>query len=79
MDQIKDGKPVLVNAIASANSGMDAIEHIWSVGYTSIMDPDKRRQLAVDRTAGRSRFLKPTRTPADGRFGPDPLEEIRPG
>jgi hypothetical protein len=41
------------DAIASASSGMDAIEHIWSVGYTSIMDLDKRRQLAVDRTAGR--------------------------
>jgi hypothetical protein len=41
------------DAIASANAGMDGIEHIWSVGYTSIMDLDKRRQLAVDRTAGR--------------------------
>lgn len=41
------------DAIASANAGMDAIEHIWSVGYTSIMDPEKRRKLAVDRTAGR--------------------------
>ena len=41
------------DAIASANAGVDGIEHIWSVGYTSIMDLDKRRQLAVDRTAGR--------------------------
>ena len=41
------------DAIASANSGMDGIEHIWSVGYTSITDPQKRHQLEVDRTAGR--------------------------
>jgi hypothetical protein len=41
------------DAIASANAGMDGIEHIWSVGYTSIMDLDKRRKLEVDRTAGR--------------------------
>jgi hypothetical protein len=41
------------DAIASANAGVDGIEHIWSVGYTSIMDLDKRHQLAVDRTEGR--------------------------
>ena len=41
------------DAIASANAGMDGIEHIWSVGYTSIMDLDKRHKLEVDRTAGR--------------------------
>ena len=41
------------DAIASANSGMDGIEHIWSVGYTSITDPQKRHQLEIDRTAGR--------------------------
>ena len=41
------------DAIASANAGMDGIEHIWSVGYTSIMDPKKRHQLEIDRTAGR--------------------------
>jgi hypothetical protein len=41
------------DAIGSANSGVDGIEHIWSVGYTSIMDLEKRRKLAVDRTAGR--------------------------
>ena len=41
------------DAIASANAGVDGIEHIWSVGYTSIMDLDKRHKLAVDRTAGR--------------------------
>jgi len=41
------------DAIASANAGVDGIEHIWSVGYTSIMDLDRRRKLAIDRTAGR--------------------------
>lgn len=41
------------DAIASANAGMDGIEHIWSVGYTSIADVNKRHQLEVDRTAGR--------------------------
>lgn len=41
------------DAIASANSGMDGIEHIWSVGYTSITDLKKRHQLEVDRTGGR--------------------------
>lgn len=41
------------DAIASANAGMDGIEHIWSVGYTSIMDLGKRHKLEVDRTAGR--------------------------
>src|SRR3984957_2918322 len=41
------------DAIASANAGVDGVEHIWGVGYTSIMDLDRRRKLAVDRTAGR--------------------------
>jgi imidazolonepropionase-like amidohydrolase len=41
------------DAIASANAGMDGIEHIWSVGYTSIMDLEKRHKLELDRTAGR--------------------------
>jgi imidazolonepropionase-like amidohydrolase len=41
------------DAIASANAGVDGIEHIWAVGYTSIMDLDRRRKLAIDRTAGR--------------------------
>jgi len=41
------------DAIASANAGMDGIEHIWSVGYTSIMDQEKRHKLEVERTAGR--------------------------
>src|SRR5580693_6031649 len=33
------------DAIASANAGMDGIEHIWSVGYTSIIDLEKRHKL----------------------------------
>jgi imidazolonepropionase-like amidohydrolase len=41
------------DAIASAKAGVDGVEHIWSVGYTSIMDLDRRRKLAIDRTAGR--------------------------
>lgn len=40
------------DAIASAKGGVDGIEHIWSVGYSSILDLEKRRKLAVDRTAG---------------------------
>jgi imidazolonepropionase-like amidohydrolase len=41
------------DAIASANAGVDGIEHIWSVGYSSIMDLEKRHKLAVERTEGR--------------------------
>jgi imidazolonepropionase-like amidohydrolase len=41
------------DAIASANAGVDGVEHIWGVGYTSIMDLDRRRRLAIDRTAGK--------------------------
>ncbi len=41
------------DAIGSANAGVDGIEHIWSVGYSSILDVAKRRQLAEDRLAGK--------------------------
>ena len=41
------------DAIASAENGVDGIEHIWSVGYSSIRDLAKRNKLAIDRTAGR--------------------------
>jgi Amidohydrolase family len=41
------------DAIGSANAGVDGIEHIWSVGYSSILDVDKRRKLAEDRLAGK--------------------------
>jgi Amidohydrolase family len=41
------------DAIGSANAGVDSIEHIWSVGYSSILDVNKRRKLAEDRLAGK--------------------------
>jgi hypothetical protein len=41
------------DAIGSANAGVDGIEHIWSVGYSSIPDLDKRSKLAEDRLAGK--------------------------
>ena len=41
------------DAVGSANAGVDGIEHIWSVGYSSILDLDKRRKLAEDRLAGK--------------------------
>jgi hypothetical protein len=41
------------DAIGSADAGVDGIEHIWSVGYSSILDVEKRRKLAEDRLAGR--------------------------
>ena len=41
------------DVVGYANAKIDGIEHIWSVGYSSILDLEKRRKLAVDRTAGR--------------------------
>jgi hypothetical protein len=41
------------DAIGSADAGVDGIEHIWSVGYSSILDVEKRRKLAEDRLAGK--------------------------
>ncbi len=41
------------DAIGSANAGVDSIEHIWSVGYSSILDVNKRQKLAEDRLAGK--------------------------
>jgi hypothetical protein len=41
------------DAIGSANAGVDSIEHIWSVGYSSIPDVNKRQKLAEDRLAGK--------------------------
>jgi hypothetical protein len=41
------------DAIGSANAGVDGIEHIWSVGYSSILDIGVRRKLAEDRLAGK--------------------------
>ena len=41
------------DAAGSANAGVDGIEHIWSVGYSSILDVSKRTRLARDRLAGK--------------------------
>ena len=41
------------DAIASAQAGVDSIEHIWSVGWSSIADVEKRRKIAADRLAGK--------------------------
>ena len=41
------------DVVAYSKAGVDAIEHIWSVGYSSILDIGKRNKLAVERTAGR--------------------------
>ncbi|HLH94388.1 MAG TPA: amidohydrolase family protein [Xanthobacteraceae bacterium] len=49
------GLPVTAHswdAIAAAEAGVDAIEHIWSVGYSSILDSQRRRELAEQRLAG---------------------------
>jgi hypothetical protein len=41
------------DVIGYSRAGIDGIEHIWSVGYSSIMDLQKRNNLAVARTAGK--------------------------
>jgi Amidohydrolase family len=40
------------DVVGSANAGVDAIEHIWSVGYSSIPYGPARRKLAEDRLGG---------------------------
>src|SRR5438046_1962782 len=40
------------DVIGSVNAGVDAIEHIWSVGYSSIPYEPARRKLAEDRLGG---------------------------
>lgn len=40
------------DVIGHANCGVDAIEHIWSVGYSSIPYEPARRKLAQDRLGG---------------------------
>jgi imidazolonepropionase-like amidohydrolase len=50
------GMPVAAHSwdvVGSANAGVDSIEHIWSVGYSSIPYEPARRKLAEDRLAGR--------------------------
>ncbi|HEY7300184.1 MAG TPA: amidohydrolase family protein [Xanthobacteraceae bacterium] len=41
------------DVVGYSNAGIDGVEHIWSVGYSSILDTNKRQKLATDRTAGR--------------------------
>jgi Amidohydrolase family len=40
------------DVVGHANAGVDAIEHIWSVGYSSIPYAPARRKLAQDRLGG---------------------------
>src|ERR1044071_4102840 len=49
------GMPVTAHswdAVGSSKAGVDAIEHIWSVGYSSIPYAPARRKLAQDRLGG---------------------------
>lgn len=41
------------DVVGSVSAGVDAIEHIWSVGYSSIPYAPARRRLAEDRLGGR--------------------------
>ena len=40
------------DVMGSVQAGVDAIEHIWSVGYSTIPYPPARRKLAEDRLGG---------------------------
>jgi len=40
------------DVVAAAQAGVDAVEHIWSVGYSSILDITRRHELAEQRLAG---------------------------
>ncbi len=49
------GLPVTAHSmdcIGSAKAGVDAIEHIWAVGTSSILYPPSREQLHTDRLGG---------------------------
>jgi Amidohydrolase family len=49
------GMPVAAHSwdvVGSVKAGVDAIEHIWSVGYSSIPYAPARRKLAEDRLGG---------------------------
>jgi hypothetical protein len=41
-----------MDAIGSAKAGVDAIEHIWAVGTSSILYPPSRKRLHADRLGG---------------------------
>jgi len=57
------------DAIASANAGMDGIEHIWSVGYTSITDLKKRHQADAIREPGMYLVTVKSRGAGDDTIG----------
>src|SRR2546427_3346390 len=40
------------DVVGSVKAGVDSIEHIWSVGYSSIPYAPARRKLAQDRLGG---------------------------
>jgi hypothetical protein len=42
-----------LDAIETAEAGADSIEHIWAVGYSSILYAPARRKLAEDRLGGK--------------------------
>ena len=42
-----------LDAIETAKAGVNSIEHIWAVGYSSILYAPARRKLAEDRLAGK--------------------------
>ncbi|MFQ5684672.1 MAG: amidohydrolase family protein [Candidatus Binatia bacterium] len=49
------GMPVAAHSwdvVGSVNAGVESIEHIWSVGYSSIPYVPARRKLAADRLGG---------------------------
>jgi imidazolonepropionase-like amidohydrolase len=42
-----------LDVIESAEAGVNAVEHHWSVGLTSVSDPEKKAKLIADRWHGR--------------------------
>jgi imidazolonepropionase-like amidohydrolase len=42
-----------LDVFASAEAGVNAVEHHWSIGLTSITDPEKKAKLIADRWQGR--------------------------
>jgi imidazolonepropionase-like amidohydrolase len=42
-----------LDAVETAKAGADSIEHIWAVGYSSILYAPARRTLAADRLGGK--------------------------
>lgn len=42
-----------MDVLASAEAGVNAVEHHWSVGLSSIADPEKKAKIIADRWQGR--------------------------